>query len=236
MATEAASAEFGATAAPASSSAESKCLRHANLRTYHGVLLRDTHMVIHRSIDLLKAELFSDKSFDDQPLGIIQESPVRQGWNCVKGLQSPGHQQHQQQPQVAIEDITQKRRRRSSRDETDSAASVCGATTPVLFPSELVTTIEVEHTDVFHPGELWLPLNQQAQWETRQQQNAESVIKSESSSTDLTQHQGGQVQQQQHPLPAEQKQQASQVHIRIDGKCDQIRVALSRSKCASLLR
>lgn len=120
-----------------------------------------------------------------------------------------------------------------------TAWGLCGLAQPILFPFELVAAIELEHMDLFDPGELLLPLPQKKQ----ERQTSPSALATApmdlhtAKPAEDTGDQPGSAQEhkEQH-LPEKQEQQPSVLYVYVDGKCDQVKVSLSRSECAAMLR
>ncbi|XP_026191691.1 uncharacterized protein LOC34621999 [Cyclospora cayetanensis] len=142
-------------------------VRHISLRTFHGVLLRDSHILIHPNHQQLKGELESLQPVDhwgfiytNDDLSKLTER--KENLNTSSDCRAESGYQHQL-PEALLGHQGPRADSGFDCSATDytklpSAWNVSGKTQPVLFPSELVATIEIEHSEVCHPAELWLPL------------------------------------------------------------------------------
>ncbi|KAL8453097.1 hypothetical protein Emed_000967 [Eimeria media] len=205
-------------------------VRHVSLRTHHGLLLRDSHVLIHSSIDQLMSEMQSEPSEDRDSSSCKRQEVGYWRWSS--------------------KDSHRLRQRADPGAAATCAAPFtgwggCTSTSPVLFPSELVAGVHVEHVDLFDPGELLLPFDLRRHGATRSEgADASASAAAPFESSDAKEEVSGAEQQvaptdlaQQRPqqrLASLQGQQASEIHIRVDGRCSEVSLSLSHSECAAL--
>ncbi|KAL8433179.1 hypothetical protein ACSSS7_004067 [Eimeria intestinalis] len=219
-------------------------VRHVSLRMHYGVLLRDSHVLIHPSLDELMSEMHSEPSEDRE------DSPCVGYWRwSSKDSHCSGASQHQKETPLNA-------RRLPGQGAKHCAASTwaahstgwggCAGTSPILLPSELVAGVHLEHADVFDPGEMLLPLALRRPEGGRPEAAGASASAAapreagggkdkegaraaqEVASTVLTQRLPPQ------RLASLQGEQASEIHVRIDGQCSEVSFCLSHSECAAL--
>ncbi|KAL8428229.1 hypothetical protein Efla_005331 [Eimeria flavescens] len=226
-------------------------VRHVSLRVNHGVLLRDSHVLIHPSLDQLKLAMQSDETSSRRSPSTYNQEAGHRRWRERKEDPSQSHQQSQQ----SSSDDSELTRPLGEACEGGgpsapfSAWDGCAAAHPVLFPSEFVAAIELQHVDAFNPGELLLPLDLQLHQKIRRPQaattpSATAIGKSHDEMAD-----GGdaakpeaallddreQLHQQRHH--SVQEEHSSEVHVRIDGNCSEaLSAALAGDKPAGVLR
>ncbi|KAL8456046.1 hypothetical protein Emag_000121 [Eimeria magna] len=218
-------------------------VRHVSLRTHHGVLLRDSHMLIHSSIDQLMSEMHSEPSEDRGSSPCKRQEVGYWRWSSKDSHRLRGHGHPEEGRLDAF-------RQRADPTAAASCAALfagwsgCTGTSPVFFPSELVAGVHVEHADVFDPGELLLPFDLRGQGATRSKGADAPASAASFESCDAKEEVAG---AEQHVAPTGltqqlpqqrsaslQGQHASEIHVRIDGQCSEVSLCLSRRECAAL--
>ncbi|CDJ47237.1 AGAP005082-PA, related [Eimeria brunetti] len=147
--------------------ARTRLWRHSCRRTHHGLLLRDSHILLHNNLKRLEEQL------------MLQQFPgFREPMNSYD-FQKVTCRSGRWKDRRHVEPVPQPQEDTSARNSCDggkhegwnlsgsareveqifSSWGTCDFVQPLLFSSELVATVEVERVSTFAPGVVSLPLN-----------------------------------------------------------------------------
>lgn len=239
-------------------SSDQPLLRHVSLRTHHGLLLKDFHLLIHNSMEQLKREL------------TLQQCVGCGGSLRSSGFQSTHRPTHWEDTSHVRPLIQQQGQTRSANScgvekEVEGSAGgglgysatwgVCGSMQTVLFPSEFVAAVEVEQVGILSREVALKPFRlavHPEKWRRgRHSESRESPVELLPSRTCAGKEDPGkqeipqsvrQPKQRQHQEQQRSKacdpweQRLCGVKVHVSGKCSEVSASLSRHSCAVMLR
>lgn len=227
-------------------------MRRVTLRTHHGILLRNSYIGVHPWLEELKAGMSQSEPISRGTPGNSRGS-IRRLFSRRRQGKSERHLRSKHQRQEPAPDDG---RRKTFWENITSGSGLSiphagwgipGLAHPVLFPSELLAAIELEHTDVFDPGEFLLPLKSPLRKKTRPQRVGALALAGTPSGRHCALAKAAKEnvgegasrewrQEEQQWLAEQEKRQLSELHLHIDGRCDHVKVSLSRSECTTIMR